>query len=105
MDLAFAHVAFLVVIQVIFHSYRNRIEYRLRFLTIGAVVLAHLGVVVVRDALAPYFILARLLARREVGGFPRRLGVVPVDYVLVDAFLVAFDAIRHDCSHTGRGSR
>ena len=84
---------------MIFHSYRNRIEYRLRFLTIGAVVLAHLGVVMVRDALAPYFILARLLARREVGGFSQRLGVV--DLALVDAFLVAFDAIRRDCSHTG----
>lgn len=56
-----------------------------------------------RNALALCVILARLLARREVGGFPQRLGVV--DLALVDAFLVAFDAIRHACGHTGRGSR
>ena len=55
--------------------HRNRFTRNLRFRTTTAEVAAPTAIEK-RDALAPCLILARLLARREVGDLSRRLGVV-----------------------------
>jgi len=78
-NLALGHVAFLVL-RVgrfggsfeIFQFFRLRVGDISPFRTLSAEVAAKLVVTVERDALALCVIIARLLARREVGGFLRR---------------------------------
>jgi len=72
----------------IFHSLRMRILNSLRFLTPTAEVAAPQPVPEERDALTGWCILARLLARREVGAFARRPGQVDLALVSVAFLLV-----------------
>ena len=98
-DLALGKVAFLVVkCGEIFQFLRMRIPNSLRFLTRSAELAAPPTIPrspEERDALASFFILARLLARGNVGAFARRPGQVDLALGKVAFLLVKYGKIFH----------